>query len=119
MESVTNSLNTALSAMTVSSFLKALNDHDYEAAREFMADDLKFEGVLGSVEGKTEYLKQMTRMKLRYDVKKLVYDDENVAVLYEIEMSGKKIPTAGWYEVRDGQITHIRVVFDPRPVLQA
>lgn len=116
-DSVSNALNNAISAITVSAFLKALNDHDYEAAREFLADDLSFEGVLGAVEGKSEYLKQMAKMKLRYDVKKLVYDEENVAVLYEIEMSGHTVLTSGWYEVTEGKISHIRVVFDPRPVL--
>jgi hypothetical protein len=32
-------------------------------------------------------------------------------------MGGKAVLTSGWYEVRDGKITHIRVIFDPRPVL--
>jgi predicted ester cyclase len=117
MDQVNRHLNTAVSAMTVSSFLKALNENDYEGAEEFMDDNVKFEGVLGTVEGKKEYLGQMAKMKLRYDVKKLLYDEETVSVLYEIEMNGKKVLTSGWYEVREGLITHIRVIFDPRPVL--
>lgn len=107
----------AVSAITVSSFLKALNSYEYEEAAEFMSDDIRFEGVLGSVAGKQEYLGQMAKMKLRYDVKKLLYDEETVSVLYEIEMGGKTVLTSGWYEIREGLITHIRVIFDPRPVL--
>ncbi|WP_353720691.1 nuclear transport factor 2 family protein [Dyadobacter sp. 676] len=117
MEQVTRHLNVAMSAMAVSSFLKALNDQDYEAAGEFMDENMRFEGVLGSVDGKEEYLSQMAKMKFRYDVKKLLYDEDSVSVLYEIDMGGKAVLTSGWYEVQEGKITHIRVIFDPRPVL--
>lgn len=117
MEQVNEHFSTAESAVTVSSFLKALNDNDYEGAGEFMDEYVRFEGVLGSVTGRDEYIAQMAKMKLRYDVKKLLYDDENVSVLYEIDMGGKPVLTTGWYEVQDGRITHIRVIFDPRPVL--
>jgi hypothetical protein len=117
MQAENRHLGTAVSAMAVSSFLKALNSYDYEGAGEFMSDDIRFEGVLGSVNGKKEYLGQMAKMKLRYDVKKLLYDEETVSVLYEIQMGGKTVLTSGWYEVREGLITHIRVIFDPRPVL--
>lgn len=117
MEQVNRHLNMAVSAMAVSAFLKALNNNDFEGAAEFMDENVRFEGVLGTVEGRDEYLSQMAKMKFRYDVKKLLYDEDNVSVLYEIDMGGKTVLTAGWYEVRDGKITHIRVIFDPRPVL--
>ena len=117
MEQVSRHLSMAVSVMTVSAFLKALNDSDFEGAGEFMDDNVRFEGVLGSVEGRAEYLSQMAKMKFRYHVKKLLYDEESVSVLYEIDMGGKAVLTSGWYEVRDGKITHIRVIFDPRPVL--
>jgi hypothetical protein len=32
-------------------------------------------------------------------------------------MSGTTVPTAGWYHVKSGRITTLKVVFDPRPVL--
>lgn len=117
MEQPSKHLGIALSAVTVSAFLKALNDSDFEGAAEFMDENVRFEGVLGSVNGRDEYLRQMTKMKFRYHVKKLLYDEDNVSVLYEIDMGGKTVLTSGWYEVRDGKITHIRVIFDPRPVL--
>lgn len=117
MEQLNRHFTTALSAVTVSAFLKALNDGDFEAAGQFMDENVRFDGVLGSVDGRKEYLGQMAKMKLRYNVKKLVYDADSVSVLYEIDMGGKSVLTSGWYEVRDGKITHIRVIFDPRPVL--
>ncbi|MGG7663607.1 nuclear transport factor 2 family protein [Dyadobacter sp. BHUBP1] len=117
MEQVNKYLSAAASAATVSAFLKALNNGDFEGAGELMDENVRFEGVLGSVEGRDEYVRQMSKMKLRYHVKKLLYDEDSVSVLYEIDMGGKNVLTAGWYEVHDGKITHIRVIFDPRPVL--
>lgn len=117
MEQLSKHLNTVESAVTVSAFLRALNENDFEGAGEFMAENVRFEGVLGCVDGRKEYLSQMAKMKLHYNVKKLLYDEDSVSVLYEINMGGKNVLTSGWYEVRDGKITHIRVIFDPRPVL--
>lgn len=117
MEQVNKHFSTAESAVTVSAFLKALNENDFDGAAELMDENVRFEGVLGSVDGRKEYLNQMAKMKLRYNVKKLLYDEDSVSVLYEINMGGKNVLTSGWYEVHDGKITHIRVIFDPRPVL--
>ncbi|MDR6806111.1 limonene-1,2-epoxide hydrolase [Dyadobacter sp. BE34] len=117
MEQINRHLGMVESAVTVSAFLKALNNSDFEEAGELMDENVKFEGVLGNVEGRNEYVRQMAKMKLRYDVKNLLYDEHFVSVLYEIDMGAKKVLTSGWYEVRDGKITHIRVIFDPRPVL--
>lgn len=119
MEDVNADLDMPESVMIVSAFLKALNGHDFEGAAEFMDENVRFEGVLGRVDGRDEYLGQMTKMKFRYDVKKLLYDQDNVSVLYGINMGGKWVLTSGWYEVHDGKITHIQVVFDPRPVLSS
>lgn len=117
MEQVNRQWSIAESAVTVSAFLRALNESDFEGAGELMDENVRFEGVLGSVEGRDEYMRQMAKMKLRYHVEKLLYDEDSVSVLYEIDMGGKNVLTSGWYEVRDGKITHIRVIFDPRPVL--
>lgn len=117
MEQVSKHFSTAESAVTVSAFLKALNENDFDGAAELMDENVRFEGVLGSVDGRKEYVNQMAKMKLRYNVQKLLYDEDSVSVLYEINMGGNNVLTSGWYEVHDGKITHIRVIFDPRPVL--
>src|SRR5690349_1521766 len=101
----------------VLSFLKALNENDFKTARRFVQDDLLFEGVLGSRDGAEAYFNDMERMKLKYEVKKVFVDREDVCVLYDIDMSGEKIFTCGWYKIKENKIASLRVVFDPRPVL--
>lgn len=102
----------------VLAFLEAMNRSDYKEARSYVEEGLKFEGVLGSREGAEVYFKDMQRMRFRYDLQKVWADKEDVGLFYEINMSGTFVPTFGWYNVKEGKIVSIRVLFDPRPVLE-
>jgi len=103
----------------VISFLKALNSEDFKAARIFADDNIKFIGVLGSRDGAEAYFKDMEKMKLKYDVKKIFVDNNDVCVFYDINMSGKNIFSCGWYHVDNGKINWFKVLFDPRPILES
>ena len=100
-------------------FIQALNAEDFTAAREFASHDLKFIGVLGSREGADDYFDDMKKMKFKYEVKKALADDDDVCLFYDIDMGGVTTFSCGWYHLKDGKIDTIRVLFDPRPVLEA
>jgi len=104
---------------TVLSFIKALNSEDFESARNFVDDDFKFIGVLGTRDGAEPYFNDMKKMKLKYEIKKIFVDNEDVCLFYDIDMSGKKLFSSGWYHIEHGKITWFKVIFDPRPVLDA
>jgi len=101
---------------TVLAFLNALNCENFDAARDWVNDDLKFEGVLGTREGADVYIEDMKRMKLKYDLKKVFSDGDDVCILYDITISGLIIFSCGWYHVNNSRIKSFRVVFDPRPL---
>ncbi|MEO6524297.1 MAG: nuclear transport factor 2 family protein [Mucilaginibacter sp.] len=103
---------------TVSAFLKAMNAEDFKTARQYADDDLQFEGVMGSRDGAEAYFKDMEHMKLKYDIKRLFSDGDDVSVFYDIAMGGQHIFSSGWYHLKDGKINTIKVLFDPRPLLQ-
>ncbi len=103
----------------VLSYLRALNDEDFEAARKLVTEDLVFDGVLGSRHGVDDYFKDMAKMKFKYKIIKAFSDAEDVCVLYDIDMGGISVFTCGYYRLSDGCIKSLRVVFDPRPVLEA
>ncbi len=103
---------------TVQSFLQALNDENFDKARKLVNDNMKFEGVLGSRDGADAYFDDMKKMKLKYEVLKVFAEAQDVCVLYNINMGGAKIFTCGWYQLLHDKISMIRVVFDPRPVLE-
>lgn len=103
----------------VLSFVDALNRSDFQAARKCVTDDLKFEGALGTREGADLYFRDMERMQLRYSVKKVFADETDVCLFYDITMANVTVFCAGWYRLSSGKIRSFRVVFDPRPVLEA
>jgi predicted ester cyclase len=101
----------------VLSFIKALNEEDFATARNCADDDLKFIGVLGHRDGADAYFTDMQRMKLKYDIKRVFSDGDDVCIFFDIEMGNTTIFSCGWYHVIDGKINSIRVIFDPRPLL--
>lgn len=103
----------------VLSFIKALNAEDFVSAKNYVKENLSFVGVMGSRHGAASYFKDMEHMKLKYDVRKVFVNGEDVAVFYDINMgAGKNIFSAGWYHLEDGKILNFKVLFDPRPLLE-
>ena len=101
----------------IKSYIDALNRQDFQTARKYVADDLSFDGVLGSRQGANAYFEDMERMRLKYDVKKTFADGNDVCVLYDVMMSGVRVFTCGLYRIEAGKIRSLKVIFDPRPVL--
>jgi len=99
--------------------VEAINKGDFQTARRYVSDGMSFVGVLGSRQGADAYFKDMERLRLKYDVRKTFVDGQDVCLLYDLNMSGKTLFCCGWYQVEEGRIRSLRVVFDPRPVLEA
>ncbi len=100
-------------------FVDALNEEDFKTANTCLSEDMVFDGVLGHRDGAEAYIKDMKEMKFKYKIKKTFEDDNDVCLFYHIDMGDKKIIfTCGWYQVQDEKIKSIKVVFDPRPMLE-
>jgi len=102
----------------VLAFLKLVNAQDFRQAKEYASSNLTFKGVMGTRNGADDYFRDLEKMQLHYDIKKVFVDHDDVCVFYDIKMSGKVIFCCGWYELEHGKIRSIRVVFDPRPLLE-
>jgi limonene-1,2-epoxide hydrolase len=111
-------MTTISSKETVLLFINAMNAEDFEAARKYVSDDLKFIGVMGTRDGADAYFKDMSKMKFKYDLKKVFTEGDDVCLWYDINMGGKTIFTSGWYHVEDGKVEWFKVLFDPRPLLE-
>lgn len=103
----------------VLSVVEALNRGDFPAARGYFADDFSFSGVLGSRQGADAYFSDMERMRLKYDVTKAFAEGDDVCLLYDLAISGRTIFGCAWYFVERGKVKSLRVVFDPRPLLES
>ena len=108
----------SLAADTVLSCVEAVNNGDYKEARTFVADNMVFVGVMGSSDGGDAYVDYLEQKKIRYQVHKVFANGDDVCLLYDLLMGGRSVYGCGWYHVKDGKINMLRVVFDPRPMLE-
>jgi hypothetical protein len=99
--------------------VEAINQEKFALARQYVSDDLSFVGVLGSRQGADAYFNDMERMRLKYDVKKVFADGQDVCLFYDLAMSGTTLFVCAWYQVEDGKIRSLKVIFDPRPLLES
>jgi SnoaL-like domain len=67
---------------------KALNDGDFETARRFVHDELKCVGPFGSRDGAEAYLHEIERFRLKFDIKKISADGNDVCALYSVIVPG-------------------------------
>lgn len=103
----------------VLTFISALNKEDFETAAACLSENMAFDGVMGKRNSAESYIADMKKMKFKYDIQKTFVDEDDVCVLYNIDMSGKAtVFTCGWYHVSHGKIDKLKVVFDPRPLLE-
>jgi SnoaL-like domain len=102
-------------------FLGAITDGEYGRARTYVSPDLEFAGPLGTRSGADLYFADMERLRLRYEVKKVFHEGAEVCVLYDLRFSDPavKIPACGIYSLNSEKIRSIRLLFDPRPLVEA
>lgn len=99
-------------------FIDALNAEDFKTARMYASDDMKFIGVLGTRDNADAYFNDMEKMKLKYKVQKVFVEDNDVCIFSDLTISGTTIFCCSWYHVNEGRVDMLRVVFDPRPLLE-
>jgi hypothetical protein len=102
----------------VMSYVKALNDEDFKTARQYVSDNLSFAGPLATLNEADAYFKDMERMRLKFEIKKVFVDSEDVCLLYDLKAGPKTLFGCGWYHLEQGKISSIRAIFDPRPILE-
>jgi ketosteroid isomerase-like protein len=109
----------------VISYLKALNDQDFKTARSHLKDDMTFLAPIAShnsadayIEGNEQLRSKYGIEKVLYEVKKVFLDGDDVCVFFDFTIGSATLFASGWFHVASGKISSIRVVFDPRPIVE-
>jgi limonene-1,2-epoxide hydrolase len=109
----------------VISYLKALNDQDFKAARSYLNDNMTFQAPIASYNSADAYFKENERLRSQYGIKKVLYevkkvfvDGDDVCVFFDFNIGSATLFASGWFHVDDGKINSIRVVFDTRPIVE-
>ena len=61
----------------------------------------------------------MEKMQLEYNIRRIFVEGNDVCVLYDLMIEDEIIFCCGWYTIKNDKISHLKVVFDPRPLLDA
>jgi limonene-1,2-epoxide hydrolase len=100
----------------VMSYIKALDDQDYDSARKWLGDNVLVKGPAGEAfRSPDEFISMMRNQRGRYDIKKVFVDGDDVCLLYDFIAKTVTVFFSSWYKVKDGKIVSIQTVFDPRP----
>ena len=88
--------------------IHALNEEDFDSARNCITEDFSFVGVMGTRKGAESYIEDMKKIKIKYKILKVLAEGCDVCVLCDYTMDGKTIFGCSWYELRDGQLSSLR-----------
>jgi ketosteroid isomerase-like protein len=105
----------------VKKFYAAVIKKDIAAARGYLNDDLLFLGLFETYHSAEEYIAALTKLLqvvVRLDVKKIIAEENDAAVFFELETKAPGEATtlvAEWHQVKNGKITRVESAFDGRP----
>lgn len=99
----------------VMSYLRAMDERDYPAARRYLQDSIFIKGPGGEAfRSPDDFLNMMAQQRGRYDIKKIFVDGEDVCLLYDFVTEKATVFFCSWYQTKVGKIVSIRTVFDSR-----
>jgi len=101
-------------------FYAAVAKKDIAAARSYLNDDLVFLGLFETYRNAEEYIAALTKLLqivVRLDVKKIIAEENDAAVFFELETKAPAEATtlvAEWHQIRNGKIFRVESAFDGR-----
>ena len=99
----------------VMSYIKAMDDRDYAAARNYLGDNIRVKGPAGEAfRSPDEFLKMMEQQRGKYGIQKVFVEGSDVCLLYDFVTPKVTTFFCSWYQIKDGKISSIQAVFDPR-----
>jgi len=104
----------------VQQFYQALERKDFVAVRDCLHETSSLRGpfhTFNSIPPYLQALQDLSTVVERIEIQRMFMQGEDVCVLYDLVTNS---PTgtafvAEWFQVKDGKIAAIQVVFDPRP----
>lgn len=93
---------------------------DMDAYRALLAEHVDFAGPFGAAHGIDECVEGMRGLAANTTdlvVHTMVADETDVLTWFDLHTAKAVCPVANWTHVEHGEITRIRVTFDPRPLL--
>jgi limonene-1,2-epoxide hydrolase len=105
-------------ANVVTSYFDAWKADDFDTMRSLVAEDVRFEGPLATLEGAEDYIKGIQGLSQVISdivIQKIFVDGQDVLTWYDMHTTvASPVAMANWLHVEEGKITALRVAFDAR-----
>ncbi len=112
---------TATAAELAATYYASWRARDFAALRAILAEDVTFQGPLGTAEGAeacASGVEGMSRIVTDVVVRHVFADGDDAVTWFDLHTEvAPPCPTASWIHVADGRIATIQATFDPRPLL--
>jgi SnoaL-like domain len=105
-------------ASVARTYFDAWKTNDFDTMRSLVAEDVRFEGPLATLEGAEVYIKGIQGLSQVISdivIQKIFVDGQDVLTWYDMHTTvASPVPVANWLHVEEGKITALRVAFDAR-----
>ncbi|GAB3819664.1 nuclear transport factor 2 family protein [Kribbella italica] len=102
---------------------RAWTGHDFEAAMQYVADDIVCLAPAGPIEGAEgfrEFMEPFSKILLEAALVASYGDESTALLMYDTRtVPVASAPGAELLTVEDGRITHLRIIFDRLPFAEA
>jgi hypothetical protein len=102
---------------------RAWTGHDFEAAMQYVADDIVCQSPSGPIEGAEAFrgfMEPFSKILLESALISAFGDETTALLMYDTRtVPVADAPGAELLTVQDGRITHLRIIFDRLPFTQA
>jgi hypothetical protein len=105
-------------AKVATTYFDAWKANDFDTMRSLVAQDVRFEGPLATLEGAEDYIKGiqgLSQVISEIVIQKIFVDDQDILTWYDMHTTvASPVAVANWLHVEEGKITVVRVAFDAR-----
>ena len=108
---------------TALAYFRAWTSHDFEQAMRYVADDIVCQAPAGQLAGAEAFRGFMGPFADILTSSRLIAafgDDDTALLMYDaVTVPVRDAPGAECHTVRNGKITHMRIIFDRQPFTEA
>jgi hypothetical protein len=117
----TTTTGTTEAGELAAAYYESWQARDFDRLRSLLADDVTFQGPLGTADGAEACaagVEGMSRIVTEVAVRHIFAAGQDAVTWFDLHTEvAPPCPTASWIHVADGRIQTIQATFDPRPLL--
>ena len=110
-------MNVRSPQQTAEAYFEAWSNKDFDGARSLLHDDVSFLGPFDTFDNADDLIQAITglgQLIKGLEMRRVFTNGQDVCIIYDLvpNKAVASVPIAEWYQVRDGKISAISIIFD-------